>query len=366
MGVTKTMQNGEKKAICYICRKKINYSHSSYTRMCKECGEFNLNKRDKIWNLTGYTVLITGGRIKIGFYTALRLLRDGAKVIITTRFPMDAIKRFSSESDYLIWKSNLTICYVDLKRVDLLDEFIEWIYENFTSIDILINNAAQTVRYPQSHYIQLENNEKEIMRLLPYEDIKLLLGYKNIENEKYDIHGNLYPINKPAINLDSIENHNSWVAKSEEISTVEFLEVQLINVTSPFLLTSRLKNILKRSKNKNRFIINVTSIEGMFSQKKKSSYHVHTNMAKSSLNMLTKTLSRDYAKDRIFVFSVDPGWVSNQFPEKWQGLCDGDFVTPLNYFDAAARICDPIYTEKDSDLLKAFGVLMKDYKVSEW
>jgi NAD(P)-dependent dehydrogenase (short-subunit alcohol dehydrogenase family) len=37
--------------------------------------------------------IVTGGRIKIGFETALILLRSNCTVIVTSRFANDAIKR---------------------------------------------------------------------------------------------------------------------------------------------------------------------------------------------------------------------------------------------------------------------------------
>lgn len=94
------------------------------------------------------------------------------------------------------------------------------------------------------------------------------------------------------------------------------LEVQLVNVTALFLISTRLKPAMLRSPHLNRFIINVSSKEGIFRTKRKGRYHVHTNMAKASLNMMTLTMAKDYKRDRIFVNSVDPGWVSNQLPAK--------------------------------------------------
>lgn len=53
------------------------------------------NKRSQTANLTGKVALVTGGRIKIGFEIALQLLRAGARVIVTTRFPRDAAMRYA-------------------------------------------------------------------------------------------------------------------------------------------------------------------------------------------------------------------------------------------------------------------------------
>jgi NAD(P)-dependent dehydrogenase (short-subunit alcohol dehydrogenase family) len=153
------------------------------------------------------------------------------------------------------------------------------------------------------------------------------------------------------------EQH-AWFARSDQISLMEMLEVQLINVTAPFLLNSRLKPAMLRSPNRNRFIINVSAMEGKFNTKRKGRYHVHTNMAKASLNMMTLTMAKEYKRDRIFITSVDPGWVSNQIPGK-------EIKPPLSFEDAAARICDPIYEGKDAEQ-PVTGVFLKDYRKVDW
>ena len=76
--------------------------------------------------------------------------------------------------------------------------------------------------------------------------------------------------------------------------------------------------------------------------------------------------TKDYAKERIFIYSVDPGWVSNQFPKKWNGICDESFKAPLTFEDAASRICNPVFKYKKALKLDNIGVLFKDYKKEEW
>lgn len=345
---------------CYICRKELTVSHEKYSRLCKECGEYNLLERERIENLEGYIAIVTGGRIKIGYYTSLKLLKAGAKVIVTTRFPFDALKRYSEEEDFFNWKDRLIICELDLKRANDIEEFINFIDKNYSKIDILINNAAQTVKKNKAYYEELKEGEKKLY--LEYEEKG---EYKN--NLKLIKNINLPTLkNEELINLEENENYNSWVAKPEDISLYEFLEVQVINSTAPFMLCTRLKKNLMSSDNLNKFIINVSSLEGSFSEKRKSSKHIHTNMAKASLNMLTKSLAKDYAKERIFIYSVDPGWVSNQFPKKWNGICDESFKAPLTFEDAASRICNPVFRYKKALKLDNIGVLFKDYKKEEW
>lgn len=45
-----------------------------------------------------------------------------------------------------------------------------------------------------------------------------------------------------------------------------------------------------------RYIVNVSAMEGQFYRKNKSSKHPHTNMAKAALNMMTRTCANEFAK----------------------------------------------------------------------
>ena len=347
---------------CYICRKPFMKHHEKYFKLCTECGENNYKKKTEIKDLSGYTAIVTGARIKIGYSTSLRLLRCGASVIATTRFPYTALKKYSCEEDFYEWKDRLFICKLDLKKLNEMETFIKYIKESFGSIDIIINNAAQTVKKSREYYIELGKSEK--LYEIETADKKLDNNVKLLDNNKFN---RLEKRNSDElINLEESYNSNSWTAKPEYISMYEFMEVQIINSTAPYFLISRLKECFLKSSHRNRFIINVSSIEGSFSENKKSSRHIHTNMAKASLNMLTKSLGKDLAKENIFIYSVDPGWVSNQFPKDWNGVCDETFEAPLTYEDAAGRICDPIFKHINDEYVEEFGIILKDYKKWEW
>lgn len=342
--------------------------HSHYTQLCYECGEMNEKKRLAKHDLSAYIALVTGGRIKIGYYTALRLLRNGARVIVTTRFPYDAFQRYIQEPDFEDWKDRIHIYGLDFRRIERVEDFAHFLQRQFPYIDLIVNNAAQTVRMTEEEYNAVALNESKLKQQLTSSKPELLLG----ENP-----------NSPIVHMDTTydfqqlqlidheikpteaapSRHNSWVAASDQISLVEMLEVQLINVTAPFLLNTKLKPLMLRSPNRNRFIINVSSVEGKFSLKRKGRYHVHTNMAKASLNMMTLTMAKEYKRHRIFITSVDPGWVSNQYPTKAEAK--SKIQLPLDFHDAASRICDPVYQGKDAEQ-PATGVFFKDYKPVDW
>ena len=341
---------------CLICKRK-NIEHYG---ICPECEEMNALHRAVSADLSGYTALVTGGRINIGYHTCLRLLRNGAEVIAVTRFPYDAMKRYSSEPDFNEFSDRLHICGFDLKRADRMDMLISYVKEMFPNgLDILINNAAQTIRKAPSYYAELAAGE-ERLRLEFCSELPA-----RILTSGEDTYELLPAICDNDLSFYETPEHNSWVAKSEEISAAELLEVQLINVTAPFLLTAQLKGHMAKSAHPNRFIINVSSMEGRFNHKIKLARHVHTNMAKASLNMMTHSLAGEFAAERIYMYSVDPGWISNQFPSEYD--VSKNFKPYLSFDDGAARICAPIYEHlNDEKKPKDIGALYKDYKIMEY
>lgn len=342
---------------CLMCHERNMEGYG----ICEKCK--NLNKRmEQIHvDLTGYTAVVTGGRIKIGFATALRMLRDGAKVIVITRYPYDALDRYKKEPDYEELKERLLIYGFNLMQVNKMDELIQFIKVQCPEgLDFLINNAAQTIKKANTYYQELEQREQQMRLLHTTADCALIGGTeleKRTDNMPVSVHQQVGIKEEGPL-------FNSWVAKAEDISVQEMLEVQLINVTAPFLLVGQLKQWMKKSRHKNKFIINVSSVEGKFNKKKKLSRHVHTNMAKASLNMMTHSLSMEYEKEGIYMYSVDPGWVSNQFPSEYNA--SKEFEQYLTFEDAASRICYPIYTKLHEEVIKDAGSLWKDYKIVEY
>lgn len=299
-------QGEKKKQKCYICKQRMDPSHPRYPKLCVECGNLNEQKRLSRHDLTSYVALVTGGRIKIGYHTALRLLREGARVIVTTRFPYDAIKRYIHEPDWEDWKDRIHVYGLDFRKIDQVEQFAFSLNQQFPYIDIIINNAAQTVRMPDEEYQSLFLKEREWktqwlnsgnqpVRTLPvYEFAK---GTESAEEEN------------PPLPMICQSQHPAKISPFANI----FLDCQtgsdLIDGDAgsstgechgAFLINTRLKPAMLRSPHPNRFIINVSSREGTFQTKRKGRYHVHTNMAKASLNMMTLTIAKDYKRDRIF------------------------------------------------------------------
>ena len=354
---------------CYICKVHFFELHHFYHQLCPTCAAENYQRRTMHVDLSGRVALVTGGRIKIGYEIALQLLRAGAEVLVTTRFAKDAVKRYAAEVDFEKWQDKLSIYALDLRQIPVVEQFTQMLLSQKPHIDILINNAAQTIRRPDSYYADLL--AKEQLPLL--QEQKGLLG---TFNSGYDTNNGLltpasrdqFPVNCQDEFGEQIDtrSNNSWQLRLDQIDPLEMIEIQLINVTAPFLLNSRLKPLMEQSPFYNRFIINVSAMEGQFNRKNKTCRHPHTNMAKAALNMMTRTSAQDYAKQRIFMTSVDTGWVTqeNPFPIKRRCRANG-MVPPLDTIDGAARVLSPIFDNLNATN-PIYGVFLKDYKITSW
>jgi NAD(P)-dependent dehydrogenase (short-subunit alcohol dehydrogenase family) len=345
---------------CYICKTKISEfnQHDFYTKMCFTCGTINKLKRDVIKDLTGKIAIVTGGRVKIGFETSLRLLRCNCYVIITTRFAKDAIIRYTKEVDYENWINNLKIYEINFLNLDETKNFIKFIFDNYKKIDYLINNAAQTISRPKDFYNHLllaEPNVKLVKECIVNKNSMeisngaVILAPQNTHLfplEKYDRFGQ---------QID-LRDNNSWMLELDDINLEEFLEVQAINNITPFILVQKLIPILQKQNSEFSWIINVTSMEGIFNYNNKNTHHVHTNIAKAGLNMMTRTSGKYlYEKYNIVMCAVETGWNNPQQPLSY------DFDTPIDCLDGAMRILDPIFSN-----LTKHSVVYKDYQIHNW
>ncbi len=396
---------------CYICKAEFTELHHFYDALCPECADFNYKKRFQTASLKGQTALITGSRLKIGYQATLMMLRAGARVIATTRFPKDSALRFSREKDFSDWGHRLQIYGLDLRHIPSVELFCDHIRHTNQRLDILINNAAQTVRRPPGFYAHLMETENRDPADLPLDAQSLLIHYQDclkklecgesnhVGREKalpvtwngtapgvglrmsaklsqipysYD-HTLDVPEVFPEAKLDAdlqqvdLRTVNSWRLKLGEIHTSEMLEIQLVNAVAPFVLCNRMMDLMKLDYTGQKHIVNVSAMEGKFLRFKKDSRHPHTNMAKAALNMLTHTASGDLAKSGIFMNAVDTGWVTDEDPAVLarQKQEVHDFQPPLDIVDGAARVCDPFF----HGILTGkhwCGKFLKDYFPIDW
>ena len=369
--------NLNKSKYCYICKQAYTQVHFFYHLLCPSCADFNYQKRSQSTNLQGRVALITGGRIKIGYEMALKMLRDGAKVIVTTRFTADAAERFSREEDYPQWRDRLFLYGLDLRNIRAVETFTSYLLDQESALDIIINNAAQTIKRPLAFYQHLLDKERNINNMLLVNQINLVSGKNDrpvlleaLPKYKNNLSDSIYfPANKLDRDGQQLDKRpiNSWKLKLEDISTREMLEVQLVNYTAPFIINSKLKALLIKSHYRERFIINVSAMEGQFNRQNKTVFHPHTNMAKAALNMMTRTVAADYAKDNIYMNSVDTGWITNEnpYPLTTHLQQQKGFYPPLDNIDGMARIYDPIVRGIEGNEL-TYGQFLKDYSSYPW
>jgi NAD(P)-dependent dehydrogenase (short-subunit alcohol dehydrogenase family) len=360
--------------LCYVCKQKFFRRHFFYDRLCVNCGDLNYQKRVRSADLAGYRILITGARVKIGYESALRLLRAGAEVIVTSRFPRDTARRYAEEPDFSEWAARLKIYGLDLRQIPQLDSFVQHIAAICPHLDAIINNAAQTVKRPPAYYAHLVPFETAPHGELPARVQALLSETAQTTFVHQSATGFLaagsdetFPAGRFDEHGQQIDNRRmtSWVMRLEEVSISEMVEVHLVNAIAPAILAGQLKDLLLRSPHKARFVVNVSAAEGQFAPFK-NGLHPHTNMAKAALNMLTRTIAQDYARNNIYVNSVDPGWVSDQVPrtEDASRRTAAERL-PIDMIDAAARVCDPIFSALLTEQ-PVYGRLLKDYAPVDW
>ncbi len=396
---------------CYICKEEYTSLHFFYDALCSTCGDLNYRKRFQSASLQGQVALITGARVKIGFQAALQMLRAGAVVIATTRFPVDAAARYAREEGFAAWGNRLHIHGLDLRHIPSVEIFAGYVEQTYGRLDILINNAAQTVRRPAGFYAHLMENEQNGSRVLSGEAQQLLadheackqqlasLCHDSQENEtalpvawhnqvagiglresaklsqlpyRHDtslVPEEIFPEGRLDADLQQVDlrKTNSWRLRLGEIPVTEMLEVQLVNSVAPFVLCNRLVALMKRDYTGQKHIVNVTAMEGKFFRFKKDARHPHTNMAKAALNMLTHTSAEELARDGIYMNAVDTGWVTDEDPLELSRLKQEvhDFQPPLDIVDGAARVCDPFF---DGILTGKHwcGKFLKDYFPIDW
>ncbi|GGU22905.1 SDR family NAD(P)-dependent oxidoreductase [Streptomyces lavendofoliae] len=348
---------------CYVCKAPYRRADAFYHRLCPVCAADNTARRALSADLTGRRALLTGGRVKIGFQLALMMLRDGAELLVTSRFPHDTLRRFRAAEGSARWLGRLTVLAVDLRDPRQVLGLCERLLADGRPLDILVNNAAQTIRRPPGSYAALRAGERDELPAgvvaapgyapdLPAGGGGALALVLDGETDE----AGLLPDPAP---------HNSWSARLGELDPAELLETQLVNALAPALLCDRLLPLLLASPHPRRYVVNVSAVEGRFAVRNKTAGHPHTNMAKAALNMLTRTSAEQLARQGVHMCSVDTGWITDENPAPRKArIAAAGTRTPLDVVDGAARVYDPIVRGEAGDPVA--GVFLKDYRPAAW
>jgi NAD(P)-dependent dehydrogenase (short-subunit alcohol dehydrogenase family) len=348
---------------CYVCKRPFTLPHRYYDSLCRECGDFNYAKREQRADLSGHYALVTGARVKIGFQAALKLLRAGAHVIVTSRFAVDAAERYAQEADFDAFKERLQIHKLDLRHSPSVDLFTRLLLQRLPRLDYILNNACQTVRRPAAFFAHLLAKETATVAHLPEAPRGPLMA-----NALAGANEALFPAHHYDEDGQQVDlrDTNSWRLRLHEVGTPELLEVHLVNAIAPYILNARLKPLMTATPGAHKHIVNVSAMEGQFYRTLKTDRHPHTNMAKAALNMMTRTSAPDYLRDGIHMNAVDTGWVTDEDPAVHAARkAELGFAPPLDIIDGAARIVDPIF-EGQRTGTHVWGQFLKDYKPAPW
>ena len=285
---------------CYVCKQKYSVIHHFYDQLCPPCAELNFRKRTELADLRGRVALLTGGRVKIGYQAGLKLLRAGAALIVTTRFPRNAASRYAAEPDFGEWGQRLEVFGLDLRHTPSVEAFCRELLATRPRLDFIVNNACQTVRRPPDFYAHMMEEETAALADMPAHARRLVGAYEGLRGyhllpegkretvqalerglsevsglaesarlsqvpllpEELTAQKDLFPEGRLDQDLQQVDlrGRNSWRLLLAEVPTVELLEVQLVNAVAPFIFNARLKPLMLKTPERDKHIVDRKSV----------------------------------------------------------------------------------------------------------
>ncbi len=384
------LMNKIKSPGCYLCMKKTQKIHWFYHSQCPDCGDTSLKFRNLKRDLTGYHAIVTGARLKLGYQIALKLLRAGAEVLITSRKWEEAFHRYQEEPDYSNFVDRLHVMRFSFdllkisEQMELFQNELQRVWPD-KCVDIIIHNAAQTIANVLESDSSSSNSE-DLTESPSSEDSFYNDQTKTNKRKRYPLKSwftNPFPeVDKYGRVIDRREK-NSWTTEFGTVDPNELNNVLMANVTAPFIINQMLLPYLKNTfdiKKRKPFIIHVHAKEGHFSSHK-TNKHTHTNVAKAGLHMLTRCMASQHATidilshyqstmedtpwvDRykrnhielghhhnnlshignwVNVHGIDPGWFSKDEYNIDTLIKRNILCPPIDEIDAASRIVYPIF-----------------------
>ena len=129
---------------------------------------------------------------------------------------------------------------LDLRDLRGVETFCAFIAERHEALDVLVNNACQTVRRPARYYATLVEGERRMsltdgtdthnIAVVSRDDAAKALAVVAPEDETVSFVAGKTDVNGQQLDL---REHNSWTATLDEVATAEVVETPVVEEKGP-------------------------------------------------------------------------------------------------------------------------------------
>jgi NAD(P)-dependent dehydrogenase (short-subunit alcohol dehydrogenase family)/acyl carrier protein len=170
--------------------------------------------RDTV-DLRGKRILLTGASSGIGESAAEQFAREGAAVIAVARRQErldDLVSRITAAGG----EASALAC--DLSNGDALDQLIKTVLDRFGGVDILINNAALSIRRPILDSLQNWHDVERLMRLNYYAPLRLIRALAPGMVDRGD--GHIINVSTWVVLNEALPNYSAYNASKAALTAV--------------------------------------------------------------------------------------------------------------------------------------------------